>query len=85
LLQRYIRSDQDQLEEFMKTMYVSRGYIFDPEGSHSDIRNIELLYFKTGGVFWLFGVHRTSFRLWSRPLRLVKLNRSNTVVAKDFM
>jgi putative acetyltransferase len=53
LLQRYIRSDQDQLEEFMKTMYVSRGYVFDPEGSHSDIRSIELLYFEMGGGFWL--------------------------------
>jgi len=53
LLQSYIRSDQDQLEEFMKTMYVSRGYVFDPEGLHSDIRSIEMLYIKTGGGFWL--------------------------------
>jgi len=37
----------------MKTMYVSRGYVFDPEGLHSDIRSIEMLYFKTGGGFWL--------------------------------
>ncbi|MNF92736.1 hypothetical protein D3C84_753880 [compost metagenome] len=49
MLQRYLRSDQDQLEEFMRTMYVSIGYVFDPEGSHSDIRSIELLYFETGG------------------------------------
>ncbi|QGQ95022.1 GNAT family N-acetyltransferase [Paenibacillus psychroresistens] len=53
MLQRYIRSDQDKLEYFMETMYVSRGYVFDPEGSHSDIRSIELLYFETGGGFWL--------------------------------
>lgn len=54
MLQRYIRSDQDQLEEFMKTMYVSRGYVFDPEGLHSDVRSIELFYFKTEGGFWLW-------------------------------
>ena len=53
MLQRYMKSDQDQLEEFMNTMYVSRGYVFDPEGLHSDIRSINSLYFGTGGGFWL--------------------------------
>ncbi|MBD3919078.1 GNAT family N-acetyltransferase [Paenibacillus sp. PR3] len=53
MLQRYNTSDQNQLEKFMETMYLSRGYVFDPEGSHSDIRSIELLYFHTGGGFWL--------------------------------
>lgn len=48
-----MRSDQDQLEQFMSTMYASRGYVFDPEGLHSDIRSIEPLYLETGGGFWL--------------------------------
>lgn len=53
LLQRYIESDQDQLEEFMNTMYASRGYVFDPGGSHFDIRSINRQYLETGGGFWL--------------------------------
>jgi hypothetical protein len=53
LLHRYMRSDQNQLEQFMITMYASRGFVFDAEGLHSDIRRIEPLYPETGGGFWL--------------------------------
>jgi putative acetyltransferase len=53
LLRRYMRSDQNQLEQFMITMYASRGFVFDPEGLHSDIRSIELIYGETEGGFWL--------------------------------
>jgi putative acetyltransferase len=37
----------------MITMYASRGFVFDPEGLHSDIRSIELIYGETEGGFWL--------------------------------
>jgi len=49
----YNSIDQEVLENFMKEMYEYRGYSFDPTGLQSDIRQIEKVYFSTGGQFWV--------------------------------
>ena len=49
----YNSVDQLALENFMKKMYDYRGYSFDPIELHSDIRQIEKVYFSTGGQFWI--------------------------------
>jgi ribosomal protein S18 acetylase RimI-like enzyme len=45
--------DQIALEGFLEVMYSSRGFQFDPAGLHSDIRNINEVYKKSGGDFWI--------------------------------
>lgn len=50
---------QNSLEQFLEIMYSSRGYRFDPEGLQSDIRDIENVYMKNGGNFWLLMIDNT--------------------------
>jgi len=49
----YNSVDQEALEIFIKEMYEYRGLLFDPVGIHTDIRQIEKVYFSTGGRFWV--------------------------------
>jgi N-acetylglutamate synthase-like GNAT family acetyltransferase len=44
---------QDKLEDFLQLICKSRGQTFDPAGRQSDIRNIENVYQRDGGDFWM--------------------------------
>ncbi|PYR29797.1 MAG: hypothetical protein DMF90_29050, partial [Acidobacteria bacterium] len=49
----YEPSYQSQLEAFFREVWQQSRFPFDPEGAHSDLRNIPTQYQVNGGGFWL--------------------------------
>ncbi|WP_051003975.1 GNAT family N-acetyltransferase [Gottschalkia acidurici] len=49
---------QEELEAFFKIVLESKGQRFEPEGRHSELRNIENVYSKSKGGFWIYKIDK---------------------------
>ncbi|HOT15290.1 MAG TPA: GNAT family N-acetyltransferase [Bacteroidales bacterium] len=49
----YSATNQDKLDGFFHEAFQSCGFAYEPEGKHSNLRNIDEFFVKTGGGFWV--------------------------------
>jgi putative acetyltransferase len=69
-------NDQDDLEVFLKRMYEARGMEYEPDGLHSDFRNVEEIYLSRGN-FWV--IRETQERKIIGSIGLKELDRNNEI------
>lgn len=53
IITEYSTTSQDKLDSFFLEAFQSCGFTYEPEEKHSNLRNIDEFFVKTGGGFWV--------------------------------
>ncbi|MCX7922726.1 MAG: GNAT family N-acetyltransferase [Clostridia bacterium] len=49
----YTSSIQESLDKFFSAMFMATGFKYEPHGKHVQLRNIDEVFVRDGGSFWI--------------------------------